>query len=213
MLVKNTFRKEIKEILIEAMLQGEIEPGIRISLPELAKKLEVSVTPIREALTQLTEIGIVTYIPNRGFFVTELTKNEASDIFEVITILECKAIEKAAYSDEQLIELRKINRAFEQTTEPTQKLKLDMEFHQKLIESYSNVYLKKIIEDIRTRIFMYELHFMVTQPIQTSAQMHNNILDALENGNRPKAMEILHANWSLSIQNILATYKSKDICD
>ena len=68
MLKKIIFKNEVKEILLGHILQGNVNPGERISLPKVASELEVSVTPIREALTQLSETGIVNYIANRGFF-------------------------------------------------------------------------------------------------------------------------------------------------
>ena len=73
MIQKYIFRDAIKDVLLNFMLENSIKPGERISLAAIAKKLDVSVTPIREALTQLSETGIVTYKANRGFFVTELS--------------------------------------------------------------------------------------------------------------------------------------------
>jgi len=75
MIQKNIFRNAIKDILLNFMLENKAKPGERISLAALAKELDVSVTPIREALTQLAETGIVTYKANKGFYVTELNRH------------------------------------------------------------------------------------------------------------------------------------------
>ncbi|MDG5491500.1 GntR family transcriptional regulator [Psychroserpens sp. SPM9] len=209
MLVKNIFRKEIKEILLEHMVNGKITPGVRISLPQIAKELEVSVTPIREALTQLSEIGIVNYIPNRGFFVTEFSENEAVELFETIALLESEAIKKSEFTKQQLEELNSINERFKTSNHSLHKLQMDMKFHQKLIENYPNTFLKKIIEDIRIRIFIYEHQFMSHQPINSSAKMHADMIDALKNGNSKQAIQLLHKNWMITIDTIIKTYNSK----
>ena len=140
--------------------------------------------------------------------MTELSSKEASEIFEIIAVLECKAIEKTTFTAKQLKELKQINKAFKNASNTASKLQLDMQFHQKLIENYSNSYLKKIIENIRTRIFIYEHHFMVTEPVETSAQMHDHIIEALKLGNKKEAIKTLNANWNLSIHNIIKTYNT-----
>ena len=97
MIIKHILRNQVKEILLDQMIKGKVKPGKRISLPSFAEELSVSVTPIREALTQLTESGIITYISNRGFFVTDLNEKEASEIYEVISLLEGQAIKKICF--------------------------------------------------------------------------------------------------------------------
>jgi len=209
MLTKNIFRNEIKHILLEQMIQGKIKPGNRISLPSLSSELEVSVTPVREALTQLTETGIVTYLPNRGFFVTELSEKEASEIYELISVLECEAIKKSSFNSEHIRQLTKINTAFGLAKKPEEKLKLDIEFHRKLIGNYSNQYVHQIIENVRIRIIIYEYEFMSTELVSESATMHNRLIKYLQSGEIVGAINELKVNWNLSIDHIMGIYKTK----
>lgn len=209
MIIRNSYRKQIKDILLELMVQGHIEPGVSMSLPKLSKELGVSVTPIREALTQLTETGMVTYIPNRGFFVAELNQKDAKEIYETISILESEAIKQSHNSKTQIHELKTINDLFNQSMNPLNKLQMDMKFHQKLIENYTNSYVQKLIEDIRMRIIIYEHQFMDLQPIDDSFQMHQQIITALEQNDKLTAIDTLKRNWELSINTIIKTYQSK----
>lgn len=209
MLTKNIFRTEVKEIILDYMVKGTVRPGERLSLPTISATLDVSVTPIREALTQLTETGIVTYKANRGFFVTELSKQEASEIYEAIALLEGEAVKKSSFTEKQLLELQEINTAFSKTESPKRKLRLDRKFHQKLIENYENQYVQKIIEDIRIRIFIYELEFMMATPASESAAMHDEIILMLQTGKKSSAVKKLKANWDLSINHIINIYQSK----
>lgn len=193
------------------MLKGTIKAGERLSLAQIASDLDVSVTPIREALTQLTETGLVTYKSNRGFFVTELSEQEATEIYEIINLLESEAIRNTYYSAEHIRQLREINKQFSACKDVKDKLHLDKTFHQKLIEKYTNQYALKIVEDIRVRVFIYELEFMNAVPTSESALMHEKIIDFLEAGNTTAAILELGANWKLSVNYIINLYQSKTL--
>lgn len=210
MLTKNIFRTSIRDIILRYMIEGILKPGERLSLPMIADDLEVSATPVREALTQLTETGIVTYIPNRGFFVTELSQKDALDIYGIISILESEAVKHSQFKGEDFESLRHINERFKNAESPKDKLELDRLFHQKLVENYDNQYAKKIIQDINVRVFIYEHEFMSTAPIESSYYMHKRILDYLEKGNLDEAAQEVRKNWQISMEHIIQTYQSKN---
>lgn len=184
------------------MAEGKIAPGHRISLPSIAEVLEISVTPVREALSQLVETGIVTYIPNRGFFVTALNAKTVVELYELIITLECQAIRQSQFTKVQLSELKLINANFSKAQHATERLKLDMEFHKCLIKSYANQFAHKLIEDIRVRIFIYEHVYMTHESNTTSVAMHNDLIDALERNQINQAVKILQDNWTISINHI-----------
>ena len=202
MITIQNLRKDVKDILLNQMAEGQIAPGHRISLPAIAEQLEVSATPVREALSQLVETGIVTYIPNRGFFVTELNASEALELYELITLLECKALNASSFSKAQLAELKLINANFSKATNATERLKLDMAFHKCLIKSYSNQHAHKLIEDIRLRIFIYEHVYMTNASNDISSKMHYDIINHIEKNKISKAIKVLEDNWAISIKHI-----------
>lgn len=210
MLEKLIFRNQIKEILLDFILEGNIKPGERISLPTIATKLTVSVTPIREALTQLCETGIVTYIANRGFFVTNLTKKEAIEIYDLMALLESDAVKKSSYNSDQIKELKNINLAFVEAKETKEKLNLDRKFHQKLIENFENESAHKIIEYLRTRISLYEYAFWNANPEVESISMHGKIIEHLASGNKELAVEEVIKNWLIGIQDVIKHFSKKE---
>jgi DNA-binding GntR family transcriptional regulator len=187
------------------MLNGKIKPNERLSLPEIASELEISVTPIREALMQLTEIGIVTYIANRGFFVAALSESEAIENYQIIALLESQAVKNSIYTAELIGELKEINERFKDESRNAERIYYDKLFHQKLIENYSNQSAKKIIEDIRVKISIYELKFMEMQTSDESYLMHRNIIQHLQKNNYSEAIEELNSNWEISIAHINQT--------
>lgn len=201
---KLIFKNEIREVLLKHILTGQYRPGERLSLPGIAKELEVSVTPIREALTQLSETGIINYVANRGFFLSELSGDEAQEIYELMAVLECNALKKSSFTVEQLDELIEINAKLSKATDSIDILELDREFHQKLLENYTNNYALKIIVSLRVQISLYELAFWNNLNNEGSVQMHDEIIQSIKAGDLSSAMNHLEENWMISIKHILS---------
>jgi DNA-binding GntR family transcriptional regulator len=89
-------RKDVViETLRESILSGDRAAGSRLNLDEIAEELGVSRMPVREALKQLEAEGLVTIYPHRGVEVSQLAIGEIEEIFEIRTLLEQKAVEKA----------------------------------------------------------------------------------------------------------------------
>lgn len=83
-------------ILRERLILGELAPGADVSEPELAEQLEMSKTPVREALARLCVEGFMEAIPRRGYRVTPVTVSDMNDLFAVRGMLEGTAASLAA---------------------------------------------------------------------------------------------------------------------
>ncbi|GBQ13452.1 GntR family transcriptional regulator [Acidiphilium acidophilum] len=86
---------EVVQLLREHLLEGRIAPGARIAERELCAAMNISRTPLREALKVLAAEGHVTLLPNRGARATRLTQADVRDLFEVSAALEAAAGELA----------------------------------------------------------------------------------------------------------------------
>jgi len=204
MITKITYRDEIKKVLLKAIYKGELKPGDRISLVNIAKQLDVSVTPVREALTQLTETRVISYVPNRGFIVTELTEREAIDIYEVIIALETTVLKSTEYTESDISALKNAQKMFGSADSNLERVLKDMEFHQALIAPCTNILLKKLVEDVRIRIFFYELEYMTQDDLKEQSENHHeNIIELLQKGKGAKAAKELSKNWKQGVKNIL----------
>ena len=78
-----------------AILSGEIPDGSKLTEQAICKKYNVSRTPVREAFRQLEADGLIENIPNRGAYVTALSKRDISDLFDLRSLFEVQAIEWA----------------------------------------------------------------------------------------------------------------------
>ena len=92
---RNTLRQHIVERLREVVLSGEVPPGTQLVESQLAEQLGVSRGPVREAMRELAEEGLVMNAPYQGTFVAELTVKEIEEIYSLRTVLEVFAFELA----------------------------------------------------------------------------------------------------------------------
>ena len=92
---QRTLAEPIAERLRELIIEGELKSGARLNERLLCDLLRVSRTPLREALRRLAHDGLVTLIPNKGAFVTELSRGFVRDTFEIMGALEALAGELA----------------------------------------------------------------------------------------------------------------------
>lgn len=91
----NTTPQHAVEGLRRAIVSGTLRPGQRVGQEEVAEKLGVSLAPVREALRVLEQEGQLTYLPRRGYFVTELRIDDLEEIYELRRMLEEKAARSA----------------------------------------------------------------------------------------------------------------------
>jgi DNA-binding GntR family transcriptional regulator len=95
-LVHNSLHAEVAAQLRERIFDGELVPGTFLDEARLAEQLEISRTPLREALKVLTAEGLVRHEPRRGCFVNEVTEQDLDQIFPVIALLEGECAREAA---------------------------------------------------------------------------------------------------------------------
>ena len=191
-----SYRDQVRNVLLARMKSGKLEAGDKISLAQLSRELNVSVTPIREALTQLQQANIVASIPNRGFVMPVMNETEVKNIYELIACLEGLAIENSKITPEIIQKLKVQQAIFKQTTTAINRINADMLFHEVLVSGYDNVTAHRILSDLKTRIFFYEKGFMDANGFyKDSEHHHDTIIVHLEHNRKDEAFEILLANW------------------
>jgi len=95
-LVPNSLHEEVAAQLRDRIFAGELMPGVFLDEAQLAQQMNISRTPLREALKVLTAEGLVRHEPRRGCFVREVTEKDLDEIFPVIALLEGRCAREAA---------------------------------------------------------------------------------------------------------------------
>ena len=92
---RGSSKKEVAyEYLREGILSGDISPGSPISEMAVAQELQISRTPLREAMRELEREGLMVSYPDRGSFVTTITPSEVDEIYELRALIECWCLGK-----------------------------------------------------------------------------------------------------------------------
>jgi len=155
-----TLREQVFEVVLNQLKNGAFSPGERITEEGLARRLEVSRTPIREALGQLTKQGVLHARRGGGYIVPSPTIDEIRHIVAVRGLLEPPSVRMAA-AEYGPGELEKISRAIESEasavsrTQPQQFAKANEEFRHALFSAISNKALSALIAQ-----FENHLHFI-----------------------------------------------------
>jgi len=182
------------ELLRNQILNGEIKPETKLTETMLAKKLNLSRTPIRSAMTQLKNEG---FIKNKHVHVP--SEKEIRDVFQVRVILEGYAAKYCAnvISEEALQHLEQCV-ATAQKGSKDEILQANYEFHQVLVEETHNQEVIKIIDQMQTMIFLMRQTVTLHQRVHLIDE-HENILDAIKNNDGPLAERLLqeHLNKDL----------------
>ena len=108
---RQVLHQEVTTRLRQRIVEGQIAPGAKLNERELSEQLQVSRTPLREAIKMLAAEGLVELLPNRGAVAASLSEQDVADTFEVIAGLEGQSGELAAQriSDAELAEIRALH--------------------------------------------------------------------------------------------------------
>lgn len=203
MTTKVNLRDQVRDHLLNEMKRGALQIGKTINLAALSRELDVSVTPIREALTQLQQAHIIKAVPNRGFIISELDVKEAEDLYDLVASLEVMAIENSEFNTDVIEQLKIQQEVFENAHDALSRIQADLDFHHLLTKGYENELALKILSDLRTRIFFYERAFMTDDTFYNkSDNQHESIISAIADDNVPTASLLLKMNWMLILNYI-----------
>ena len=189
-------RNRVKAHLLANIKNGSLVHGKTINLAKLARELKISVTPIREALSQLEQSRIVQAIPNRGFVIPELTLAEAKDLYNTMAQLAVMALEDTDFKKHTLEALEESLLQLQQAHTPVGRIQHRIQFHQLLMQDNANKILAALIADLEARIFFYEQLYISDASFYEQVDNQNeSILKAIKENNQPTAALILKMNW------------------
>ena len=138
----------VRDALRRAISAGELAPGIQLRQDELAEKFGTSRIPVREALRQLEAEGFVTFLPNRGAVVSDLSIDEVIELLEIRIALECHALRLAipAMGDVDLDDAKAILRSYDEEPDPEKWGAFNWRFHKALYAPCNRPRLLAMIE-------------------------------------------------------------------
>jgi DNA-binding GntR family transcriptional regulator len=153
-LVPNSLHDEVAAQLRERIFAGELMPGTFLDEVRLAEQMNISRTPLREALKVLTAEGLVRHEPRRGCFVNEVTEQDLDEIFPVIALLEGRCAFEAAgnATDAEIEALQKLHDKLQRHAKAkriNEYYATNFAIHEAIIALAGNRWLAHVIGDLR----------------------------------------------------------------
>jgi DNA-binding GntR family transcriptional regulator len=181
---------QIYAVLKEMIADHRFQPGARLNVESIARELDVSRTPVWEAVRRLEQEGLVEDIPNRGVFMSSFTAEKALDLYAVREVLEGMAARLAAARIDDS-SLQKMSECLQRQREVIENLdilaysKLDFEFHATVYDACGNEWLKELLDTIKNKMRPLSLHM---QPdFLRLIDHHDELLRALRGRDPEKA--------------------------
>ncbi|WP_225025899.1 GntR family transcriptional regulator [Xinfangfangia pollutisoli] len=142
--------------LLDEIRDGALSPGARLRETELADRLGISRTPVREAIRQLEADGLVVHLPRQGATIRSLDHAEVVELYEMRAVLEGTAARLAARaaSDIELAELVALNAELASATAGPQAREMNRQFHRTLIEAARNRFLVKAMSALQKTLLI-----------------------------------------------------------
>lgn len=184
-----SLRGKVFQKIREEILSGVYQDGEELREVTLGEKLGVSRTPVREALRQLELEGLVTIVPNKGAYVTSISRKDVEDIYKIRSLLEglcarwaTKNITEQQIEDmEETLLLSEFHLKRNGKVKTIQVSELDSKFHKVLYEASNSRILEHLLTDFHKYVKMTrQMSVGAPDRAEQSIEEHRAILDAIK---------------------------------
>lgn len=208
-----SLREQVYRSLRDAIVSGELAPGARLRDQELAERLGVSRTPVREALQRLEDEGLIETSPRASTSVAPLDAQAARDAFPVVAALHALATRHAVrrLTPEDIAHMRAANERLARliaSPDPQavlQAIQADDAFHAVALDVAGNREIVSALNRVMPKVRRLEYAQFGSLAGRKSVQQHEAILDACERHDAAEAAALVEENWLSLGQLIVAS--------
>lgn len=203
-----TLSEQVYRAVRGRIMEGALAPGSFLREKDL-ESMGVSRTPIREALGRLASEGFLERLPHRGFRVPEESLSNLLELYPIVASLELLAGRLALdqFTPADLAELKAVNGRLAEARDRGDvraMLELNHAFHRLITERGGNRRLALLLDDLRSQLTRLELwYYSHRERTQRSIQEHEEIIAAIERGDRSRALQLLEQNMSLTYRSLV----------
>lgn len=189
-------------VLEDDILNAVLRPGERLDEQSLARRFDVSRTPIREALRHLASSGLVDIKKNQGATVKRLTTNELVEMFQIMAEYEGLSARLSArrMTKDDVLEMRKRHEECAAMAEGEDYggfYETNNLFHDTIFRGSRNVFLQAESRKLRNRLNVYRRHITTPRSMVKSAYEHGRIVDAITSGDAALAHDLMREHVDL----------------
>lgn len=208
-------RDMVFDVLMSAIMQGQLSPGERLLEVQLADEMGVSRTPVREAIRRLELEGFVVMVPRKGAYVAGLSINDVEEVYEIRTVLETLAVRLAAQRMQpadyaQLDDLSEKMRATWQEGNVDNWVSLDASFHELLYKFSRNERLVAMMNNIMEQLSRYRIISLANVEVRhNSLSEHQELIEALKRHDSEAAATAVAMHIENTKQSLINMLKAK----
>ena len=208
-------RDVVFQTLRGAILKGDLKPGERLMELQLASKLGVSRTPIREAIRMLEQEGLAVTIPRKGAEVAKMTEKDMEDVLQIRLSLEALAVRLSCenITPAALKELKVAMEDFEEKTKSGQFVemaKADVKFHEILYKASNNPKLQQLLSNLREQMYRYRVEYLKREDAhETLLAEHERIIETIEKRDKEEAMKAVSRHIDNQVAAVIDTIRTK----
>lgn len=198
--VSNSISNQVYEILRKSVVTLKFEPGLNISEKEIAEKLQVSRTPVREAFVRLAQEELLEIYPQKGSFISLIELEKVEEARFIREHLELATISLACqYADQQQLKALKENLLLQENSVKEKEFntffELDEEFHRMLVEISGKKMVWSAIQKLDVHLKRIRVLSLVKKDtLESLVKDHKEILAAVEARNEEEAKQLLQTH-------------------
>lgn len=188
--------QQVYKLIKTAILNGEFKPGEKVVATQLVKKYNISRTPLREALRQLQNEGLLVK-DQSGLHVVELDIKDFKDLYQCRLILEQETMQLIVdtITDNELEEIEGLLDESDRLLKQKRYLELleiNSKFHDKLLESSPNKRIVTLLQQVRSFLTLYRARILSNYKYNCEINReHREIYNAIRERNKEKAVELV----------------------
>ncbi len=196
--------QDVAERLRQQIFARELEPGSWIDEMKLCGDYGISRTPLREALKVLAVEGLVTMKLRRGAYVTEMSRDDVTQVYRLLALLEADAVAQVAAeaSDAEIAELRALHAGLEkQTRQRDAFFAANETFHLRLLALGRNRWREQLVADLRKVMKLNRHHSLFKQGrLADSLAEHRQLMAAIEARDAAEASRLMQAHFRSGLE-------------
>jgi DNA-binding GntR family transcriptional regulator len=199
--------------LLDDIRRGELAPGTRLRETDLADRLGISRTPVREAIRMLEQDGLVIHLPRQGATVRRMDYAELIELYEMRAVLEGTAARLAARgaSEVELAELGALNDLMGATQDPHLAREVNRQFHQALLAAAKNRFLSRSINALqKTMLLLGPTTLIAPDRAKAAVAEHGRVLKALQARDGARAEAEMRAHLDGALRTRIRGFRAGD---
>ncbi|HLR52787.1 MAG TPA: GntR family transcriptional regulator [Candidatus Avamphibacillus sp.] len=217
-LKKKSLSFEVSQYIKSLIIDGQIKPGDQINIKQIMTYLEISQTPVREAIQHLMGENVVISIRNKGYYVKEYNENDIFEIYSLRAMLEAFAIRLATQraSQNEIDEMESIYKRMKKKLQDDSVISItddSTKIHDFIFKMSKHERLIQVNEEISFQVAVVNSILGTKYTKKREVEEHKELIEVIKNGNPDEAEKVMRNHIYRSYKNFLKEHSNKNVIE